>query len=424
MRYLYTLCLVCFTPFFLLRLWWKGRTVPTYRQRILERFALQPVTDRPEIDVWVHAVSLGEVNAVIPVIERLLLKNLHVLLTTMTPSGSDRVTQYFGQKVTHQYLPYDLPGSMNRFLRQYRPRVGILMETELWPNLILSSRKAKVPILLINGRLSEHSFKGYCWWRCWLQSLLNQFDALLVQTADDAARFLKLGADASRVEVIGNVKFDIQLTQDGMGRFTALKEAWGKERVVLMLASTHDDEEKQILTHLPMLQQAIPGVLVMIAPRHPDRFERVYQLCQRMGFNVAKGSQPAQLNEKIAVVLLDSLGELMQAYHAVDYAFVGGSLVAVGGHNVLEPIAIGIPVFSGCQVFHFKSICETLSAMGAIQLFESGEALIQAVIQLHLDGEAKAQQIKQATEVLTVNRGVTARYLNRIDALLARSRFV
>ncbi|MCX7115918.1 MAG: lipid IV(A) 3-deoxy-D-manno-octulosonic acid transferase [Gammaproteobacteria bacterium] len=419
MRYLYTLCLVCFTPFFLLRLWWKGRTAPAYRQRILERFGLRFAEDKSEIDVWVHAVSLGEVNAVIPVIERLLARNLRVLLTTMTPTGSARVTHYFGQKVVHQYLPYDLPGAMRRFLRHYRPRVGVLMETELWPHLILTSKEAGVPLLLINGRLSQQSYQGYCWWRFWLKSLLNQFDEILVQTDDDAARFISLGADPSRVDVMGNVKFDIRLTQDGMGRFVALKDAWGKERVVLMLASTHDDEEKQILTHLPALQKAIPGVLVTIAPRHPDRFERVFQLCQSMGLTVAKGSQPELLNEAISVVVLDSLGELMQAYHAVDYAFVGGSLVGVGGHNVLEPIAVGLPVFSGPQVFNFKSICETLNAMGAIQLVASGEALIHAVTQLHADKTAKAQQIAQATQVLTVNRGVTDKYLERIDQVLA-----
>jgi 3-deoxy-D-manno-octulosonic-acid transferase len=413
-RYFYTLLMICLTPFLLLRLWWKGFKVRAYRERIAERFSLK-FPAKEAIDVWVHAVSLGEVIAITPLIEALLKQSYRVLMTTMTPTGSARVQAYFGKKVVHQYLPYDLPWIVGRFLKHYQPRIGITVETELWPNLIREARIQGIPLILINGRLSQQSYEGYRWLKGLFKPTLNELSAILVQTEEDKQRFVKLGADESRVRTVGNIKFDLNLEVPQSHEIERLKCQWGKERVVVILASTHENEEEQILNHLPRLQAAIPQALLLIAPRHPERFDKVYNLAQTMGYVTGRRTQLPTIHDSVEVVILDSLGELMQAYACSDYAFVGGSLVPVGGHNVLEPIAMGVPVFSGKLTHHFKAIIRTLCEAQAVQVVESGEALIEAIIGLHLNSEEKNKQIERASHILKINRGVIEHYLKEIE---------
>ncbi|KTD57286.1 lipid IV(A) 3-deoxy-D-manno-octulosonic acid transferase [Legionella shakespearei] len=418
MRLIYSVLMYLLTPYLLFRLWWKGRKLPAYRQRILERFSIGTVKT-PPVDVWVHAVSLGEVIAATPLIDAMLEKNWSILITTMTPTGSERVKTRFGNKVMHRYVPYDLPWVLRRFFRQVKPRVGVIMETELWPNLIYQAEVAKVPLFLANARLSERSLKGYLRFKFIFKPVLNHFSAIFPQNEDDAKRFIKLGVREDIVQVLGNMKFDLQTHTVNKEQFTALKNAWGKERVVVIAASTHENEESLILAQLKRLQQAIPDVVLLIAPRHPERFQTVYQLCEQCGFNTGLRSDVTTLSSANEVVVLDSLGELLGLFQISDYAFVGGSLVPIGGHNVLEPIAMGIPVFSGNQVHNFKTICRDLNEAEAIVLVSNADELMDRMIQLHQDKALKDQMVKNATSVLDQNKGAVLKHLQRIEVALS-----
>lgn len=417
MTYLYSLLMYLLTPYMLLRLWWKGRRLPAYRKGLSERFCLGKREEKA-FDVWVHAVSLGEMIAATPLIDALLDKKKSVLVTTMTPTGLERVQVRFGNKVTYQYLPYDLPGVLKRFFRQRRPRVGIIMETELWPNLIAQTKAAKVPLLLANARLSERSLKGYLRFKFLFGPLLNQFSAILAQSEEDVKRFISLGAEESKVQVLGNIKFDLQTQALEETEWTGLKNHWGNDRVVVIAASTHANEEEQILLHWRRLQEAIPNVLLLIAPRHPERFQTVYQSVVQAGFHTGLRSRLDTLTLENEVVVLDSLGELLGFYMISDFAFVGGSLVPVGGHNVLEPIAMGVPVLTGNQVHNFASICKDLREAQAIILVHQAGELVDAIIQLHANSVLKNQQVNNARVVLESNRGSLTRHLEKIENLL------
>jgi len=405
------------SPYLLFRLWWKGRKIPAYRQRIAERFACHQISC-PPIDIWVHAVSLGEVIAATPLIEAMLAKQWRVLVTTMTPTGAQRVNAAFNERVLHRYIPYDLPCAMRRFYANIKPKVGVIMETELWPNLIAEAKKANFPLLLVNARLSERSSHGYQKIRGLIAPLLNDLKQILAQTPEDAQRFIQLGAEKQRVAVYGNIKFDLQINNIARELYQQFKARWGDDRVVVMAASTHENEEEQILTHWKKLQKAIAGVILLIAPRHPERFQKVAELSQRLGFQTGMRSQPESLSPQNEVIILDCMGELMGFYQISDYAFVGGSLVPVGGHNVLEPIALQVPVLSGKQVHNFKSICRDLQTAQAIILVDDAEQLVEALVKLHQDELLKTTLVKNASEVLQSNQGALQRYMTRITEVL------
>ncbi|STX41259.1 3-deoxy-D-manno-oct-2-ulosonic acid transferase [Legionella donaldsonii] len=417
MRHVYSFLMYLMTPYMLLRLWWKGRQLPAYRQRILERFVLNDREDI-KVDIWVHAVSLGEVIAATPLIDALLAKQWTILVTTMTPTGAERVRARFGEKVIHQYMPYDLPGVTKRFFKRTKARVGLIVETELWPNIIHYAYKAQMDLFLVNARLSERSYQGYRKVKFLFKPVLNQFNAILAQSEDDAKRFKALGAVASKVIVLGNMKFDLQTQNINTELFLELKASWGAERVVVMVASTHEDEEELVLSRLKKLQAGIDNMILLIAPRHPERFQKVHQLSVQLGFNTGLRSQKETLSKENEVVILDSLGELLGFYQISDYAFVGGSLVPVGGHNVLEPIAMKVPVLSGTQVHNFKTICRDLQEAQAIELVENADMLIERIIALHQDGNRKRNLVTNATMVLEANKGAVARYVAKAQSIL------
>ncbi|KTC96311.1 lipid IV(A) 3-deoxy-D-manno-octulosonic acid transferase [Legionella feeleii] len=417
MRHVYSFLMYLMTPYMLLRLWWKGRQLPAYRQRISERFVLNDREDI-QVDIWVHAVSLGEVIAATPLIDALLAKQWTILVTTMTPTGAERVKARFGEKVIHQYMPYDLPGVTKRFFKRTKARVGLIVETELWPNIIHYAYKAQMDLFLVNARLSERSYQGYRKVKFLFKPVLNQFNAILAQSEDDAKRFRALGAVASKVIVLGNMKFDLQTQNINTELFLDLKARWGVERVVVMVASTHEDEEELVLSRLKKLQAAIDNMILLIAPRHPERFQKVHQLSVQLGFNTGLRSQKETLSKENEVVILDCLGELLGFYQISDYAFVGGSLVPVGGHNVLEPIAMKVPVLSGTQVHNFKTICRDLQEAQAIELVENADILIERIIALHQDGNRKKNLVANATMVLEANKGAVARYVAKAQSIL------
>ncbi len=415
MRRLYSLLMNLLTPYLVLRLWWKSRSLPAYKERISERFCCDkahPIA----VDVWVHAVSLGEVIAAIPLIDAMLEQKWTVLITTMTPTGAERVKTRFGNKVQHRFVPYDLAWVVRRFFKRVQPKVAVIMETELWPNLIHYAHKAQIPLLLANARLSERSLKGYLRLENLFKKILQRFTAVLAQSDADAQRFLRLGAYP--VHVLGNIKFDLQPDTGDNPTFEQLRQVWGKERVVVIAASTHESEELQILTHLKSLQEAIPGVILLIAPRHPERFTKVYQMCVQQGFNTGlRSNSLAPTNE---VVVLDCLGELLGWYSISDYAFVGGSFVPVGGHNVLEPIAMNIPVLSGNQIHNFQTICDELKQAHGIKLVNNADELMTTIIQLHSNQRQKEEMMANAKKVFAKNQGALVKHLQQIDLILTR----
>lgn len=418
MRYLYTFLLYLLTPFLLLRLYWKGRRLPLYRERILERFSLA-THGLSEVDVWIHAVSLGEVVAAIPLIEACLLKEWRVLVTTMTPTGSTQVMKRFGGRVSHQYLPYDLPWVLRRFFKTIRARVGIIMETELWPNLIHEAAHMHLPLLTVNARISDKAFGQYKKATWLFKPILNELTAILAQSELDAERFIALGASPDLVQVVGNMKFDLHIEVPANDDLLQLKAAWGTGRTVFIAASTHDDEEKQLLSRLNVLQAAIPGALLLIAPRHPERFQTVYELALSLGYRTGRRSDLPTVNADIEVVILDSMGELLSFYKMSDIAFVGGSLVPIGGHNVLEPIAVEVPVFCGPFMQNSKAISDELLSARAMVMVRDADELIAEWIAMCQDPSVRLEQISRASDVLLANQGTVSRYMEKISAVLA-----
>ena len=409
-RCLYTLLYTLLIPYLLLRLWWKGRFLCAYRSRIPERLSLDRMKHSP-VDIWVHAVSLGEVIAITPLIEQYLAKNKQVLVTTMTPTGLERLMQQFGNRVISRYVPYDFPFALRRFFKTFKPKVGVIVETELWPNLIHFARKAGVCLLLFNARLSEQSCRGYFKFIWFFKPLLNQFNGIYVQTEADAARFITLGAEPKRVQVTGNIKFDLEIKQMDFEPFFAIKSSWGINRVIVIAASTHDDEEQQLVNGFRRLQEKIPKLLLLIAPRHPERFDTIHQLVRGSGFNTGLRSDSSSLNEDNEVVVLDCLGELLGFYYMSDYAFVGGSLVPCGGHNVLEPIALGVPVFIGPYVDNFRAICNSLLAVNGIIQISTVDEFVDHLFSLHYNEESKNKLRQMASQVFHANQGALERYL-------------
>jgi 3-deoxy-D-manno-octulosonic-acid transferase len=409
-RGLYTSILVCLLPLMLLRLQWKARGNPAYKARVNERLFWRMGTITP-VDVWLHAVSLGEVVAATPLIEHFLAQGLRILVTTMTPTGSQQVLRRFEGRVAHTYIPYDLPWLLRRFFAAFRPRLGIIMETELWPNLITTAAQAHIPLFLANARVSDKAYKQYQYVAWFFATILPYFRIIMAQSELDAERLIAMGAIPERVEVLGNMKFDLTVTTTPVPEIIQLQQAWGSARPVLIAASTHAGEEQALLAAWPRLQQAIPNILLLIVPRHPERFTAVYDLAQTHGFKTAKRSEWAGITQETEVLIVDSMGELLAFYALSDDAFVGGSLVPIGGHNVLEPIALDVPVYCGPFMQNSQSIIDQLQAAHAIQSVANAEALCEAIISLHQNPALRTQQVANARALWLANQGAVLRHV-------------
>ncbi len=417
MRAIYSFLMLLATPWLYARLYWKGRKNPLYRARIAERFARAPLPVK-EVDVWVHAVSLGEVIAAIPLLDALLAEGRTLFVTTMTPTGAERLKGRFGERIPHAFIPYDLQHPMRRFVRALNPRLVLVMETELWPNLLMEVKRAGIPMVLANARLSERSFANYRKLRFFFKPLVGVFSSILAQSPADARRFEALGASADAVEASGNIKFDLQTPKALDPEFSAIKARLGGARLTLMAASTHAPEEAMLLDAFKTLRAELPEAMLWIAPRHPERFDSVATLCREAGFQTGRRSQPESLNASCEVVVLDSLGELPGWYGLSDYAFVGGSFARTGGHNVLEPIALKVPVFSGPHVHNFMAICETLLREEALEIVADAVSLMQAVLRLHNNPGTRNARVQNASRVLEANRGAVAKHLAVVNGLL------
>ncbi|MEW5838909.1 MAG: lipid IV(A) 3-deoxy-D-manno-octulosonic acid transferase [Pseudomonadota bacterium] len=387
-RGLYSAALSLLAPLAFARLWWKGRDNPDYRLRWGERLGFIPAFPvKPRL--WVHAVSVGEVIAATPLIRAWQARHPDwaILVTTTTPTGSAQLRRGFGESVEHVYLPFDLPGAVRRFYARSRPTRGVIMETELWPNLFAEARKNGIPLILANARLSEKSMRGYARLRGLVAETLACLHLIAARDAQDVARFVALGAAQEKTEAFGNLKFDLEIAPETRERGAKWREMFGKERKVWIAASTHPGEEEMVLAAHREIAALHPDALLLLAPRHPERADAVERLIQAQGFAYARrstldvGATSPHLPESTAVLLIDTLGELMDFYAASDVAFVGGSLVERGGHNPLEPLALGLPVISGESVFNFTEIYAAMQAEGLVGLVQDASGLAEAVRQ-------------------------------------------
>ncbi len=415
----YTLLLRLLLPLALLRLYWRSLGSPAYRQRIAERL----VRDRPgpgPADVWIHAVSVGEVRAAAPLIEHLLEREppLKVLVTTTTPTGAARLTALFGSSVIHRYTPYDLPDIVGRFLDRVRPRLALVMETEIWPNTLAQCAARGIPSILANARLSERSARGYGRLPRLTRETLRRLDLIAAQGESDARRFLALGADPGRVRVTGSIKFDQPIPASLRDQSEAMRRVWGTGRPVWVAASTHEGEDEPMLTAHRAIRAQVSDALLVLVPRHPERFERVAGLIVGAGFNLVRRSAGAHCTPETAVFLGDTMGELPVFLAAADAAFVGGSLVPTGGHNLLEAAAVGVPVATGPQMFNFAAIAALLVSEGAAVQVADARELAELMTRWLGDAALRARIGENGRRVVERNRGALGRLIGLIEERL------
>ncbi|MEW8217011.1 MAG: lipid IV(A) 3-deoxy-D-manno-octulosonic acid transferase [Candidatus Thiodiazotropha taylori] len=419
MRYLYTLLLMLLTPLYPLRLFWRARKAPAYRERWLERFG---VFDPPEDQdgIWIHAVSVGEVQAIAPLVGRLLDRypDHPLLITTTTPTGAERVKALFGNEVAHRYAPVDLPWVVQRYLQAYRPRLLILVETEIWPNLIYHAKREKIPTLLANARMSVRSARGYHKLAGLTRQALRNLTLIAPHAEADAERFHTLGARPEQLEVIGSIKYDIHLPGSLLERADVLRREWGAARPVWIAASTHEGEDELVLQAHMEVRRHIGDALLVVVPRHPERFDRVAQLVEEAGFSLVRRSQQIACDEETGVFLGDTMGELTLFIGASDAAFIGGSLVPHGGHNILEAAAQGVAVVFGPHMFNFNEIKQLFTQQQAAVEVASAEALAQQVTRWLSDASERSRIGEAGRELVDKNRGALDRLTRLIEQLL------
>lgn len=402
-------------PLILLRLIWRGSRASVYFKRWDERFAIKTAPSSEKPLIWLHAVSVGEVEAARPLVASLqeTYPQHRILITTMTPTGSARVTKLYGETVLHCYLPYDLPFAVKRFLKTVQPTLGIIMETELWPNLIHYSAEFKIPLVLANARISARSAKGYQRVAKLTRNMLKSFSLIAAQSHDDRQRLIELGADKNSVHAVGNLKFEISMPASVNEQAEAMRSAWG-DRPVFIAASTHEGEDEIILNASRQIRAKFPDLLLVIVPRHPERFDRVAALSQRAGFKILRRSENGMCSKAIQVFIVDTMGELPLFYGASDIAFVGGSLVPRGGHNLLEPAALGRAVLIGPHYFNFNEISnQFLQANAAIEI-TSSETLAECVNDLFSHPQKRAAMGEAGQMLIEQSKGASNRLLNLI----------
>ena len=412
-RVLYSLLLYLALPFVPLKLLWRGFKQPAYLRHWGERFGFYntPVS-RPII--WLHCVSVGETRAAEPLIKALqaTYPSHQILISNTTPTGREASEQLFGDSVQRVYLPYDLPFAVNNFLNHFKPNIGLLMETELWFNLIAACKQHELPLLLLNARLSEKSAAGYAKLGKLASKGLQSLSAVAAQTAGDFARFQTL--QANNISVAGNLKFDVKPPADAVDKGLQLRKLLGEKRTIFLAASTRKGEEKHIL-------EAVKGLdmLTIIVPRHPQRFNDVESIIQNSGLTYQRRSNlVGEVDKNIQVILGDSMGELFTYYAACDFAFVGGSLLEYGGQNLIEPASMGKPILIGPHTFNFADATENaIRAKAAIRV--KNMAALRDRIQYLLHNAPKRIKMGEAAlNFSEASTGATARMMKLIALYL------
>lgn len=411
-RLLYSLLLYLLLPALLLRVAWRARQhggAPGIAARL---GFVTPASGRP---LLLHCVSVGETQAALPLVEALLRRGESLWITSTTLTGAARVSAQFGTRVAHSFLPVDTPGAVARFLDRVQPRALLVMETEIWPNLVAACAARNIPVLLVNARLSEKSARGYARLPGFTRQTLAGFTVIAAQAAPDAERFRALGAP--RVEVTGNLKFEQPDTEALVAQATRLRAGWGA-RPVWIAASTHAGEDEQVLAAHRALRAKFADLLLVLVPRHPERFDTVAVLAARENATLARRGRGETVTPDISVYLGDTMGELNLLYAAADVAFVGGSFSGTGGHNLLEPAALGLPLCSGPSLFNFQQIADALAALGALRVVDGSDALATTVSGWLENAEARRVAGECGRRFVQENRGALQRTLDIVDRCL------
>ncbi len=419
LRGLYSTLLYLLVPITVYHLIWRGFRQPSYFRRWNERYARYHDAAHGST-LWIHAVSFGEVNAALPLVNALRRgrPDLHLLITTITPTGSDRVRALWGHDVEHVYLPYDLPGAVTRFLRHYRPRAALIMETELWPNLLFGCRDHAVPVYILNARLSERSLRGYRVLAPLVGRALRTVTKVAAQSMADAMRFVQLGARSDQVVDLGNLKYDV-MVPEGLETFATKCRLQCGQRPVWIAASTHEEEEAVVISLHRRLRERFPDLLLMWAPRHPERFRMVVEQTRAAGWQVSTRSRAQWPSAGDAVFVVDTLGELVPFYACADVAFVGGSLQAIGGHNLLEPAAAGTAIVTGPHLHNFTEISRQLDEAGALRIGADAVAVGGALEDLLADPGQRRTMTAAGRVLVETGRGALAQTLMMLQPVLA-----
>jgi len=418
-RHIYNLFLYLILPFLPLRLLWKSRKNAAYRQHMLERFAFFDLPDLKD-SIWLHAVSVGESISAVPLIQELIrdYPQTTIVVTTMTPTGAERIQKIFNGQVLQLYVPYDYPFAVKRFLRHINPKILILMETELWPNILYYSAESKIPIILANARLSEKSFVNYKKVHSFMLPILNCITIVAAQSKLDAERFLALGFDPKKILITGNIKFDVKVPGGLFEHSKQLRLAWGKDRPVWIAASTHKGEEEKILAAAKIVRETIPESLLILVPRHPQRFNEVFDLCCKLGFEAIRYSENQKCLASTNVILGDVMGQLLLFYAVSNIAFVGGSFVSWGGHNLLEPAVLAKPIISGQHLNAFLEISQLLIDAEALITVIDEVALAQNLVRLFQNKTLQEKLGCSALDVVEKHRGATKKILSYVKSFL------
>jgi 3-deoxy-D-manno-octulosonic-acid transferase len=375
--------------------------------------------------IWIHAVSVGEVRAAVPLVRELSARypDYPLLITTMTPTGSAQVRELFNSKVAHCYAPYDYPAVVRRFLDRTRPMMAIVMETELWPNIFHECRARSIPVFVTNVRMSESSMRKYQRFASLARSTLQQVSRFAAQSHADAERLLTLGADPESVSVTGSIKFELNAGASLRESAEVLRLAWGQDRPVWLAASTHQGEEEAVLAALAQLKRhkRFANMLLVLVPRHPERFAAVARLCRKNGFRIALRSEtPGAVAADVEILVGDTMGELQLFFGAADVAFIGGSLVPTGGHNLLEASAVGKPVVFGPHMFNFQEISQMTLERGAGVQIQAPSGLAAAVSDFLGNANRRDSAGEAGRKMVEENRGALAANMRLIEQLINR----
>jgi 3-deoxy-D-manno-octulosonic-acid transferase len=411
---LYNTLLVFALPFYFWKLIRREKNKPSIGSRWKEYFGFVPKLDSNQSPIWIHAVSVGEVRTAVPLIKALYKKSpsTPILVTTTTTTGAEQVSIHLAGIVQHRYMPLDIPWFIKRFIKRIKPRELLIVETELWPNMLTIAKKSGCSISLLNARLSPRSFARYQKvHRFFFKSIAVNLTRVLCQYPSDASFFVQLGIKPENVHITGSLKFDLSIEHSVKLQGKLLRESFGPERKVWVAASTHSGEESQVLDAHSMVMKKWPNALLILVPRHPQRFEEVYDLCLESGFETAKRSTGDPIHGSTSVYLCDAMGELLQMLAASDVCFMAGSLVGekVGGHNVLEPAALDICTVTGPSYFNFKDIVEALADENGIVICDSNQNLGTNLTDLLGDSSKRKAIAGNAAHILKNGQGAVDR---------------